>query len=176
MHPEAFQFLADNAPKTAKTVLDVGGRDINGSPRNLFPGAHFTAVDPIDGPGVDVVADITKWADERTFNVVICAEVLEHVKDWRAVVAACFQRVRPGGILLLTAATDGRDPHSAYDGGPVRPDEHYRNIPAAKLEAVLADVGAVRVEVETHPDRGDVYAAARRRARPAKRTTKGTPA
>ncbi|MEJ7763880.1 MAG: methyltransferase domain-containing protein [Acidimicrobiales bacterium] len=166
MHPEAFQFLADNTPKSARTVLDVGGRDINGSPRSLFPGAHFTAVDPIDGPGVDVVADITKWADERTFTVVICAEVLEHVKNWQAVVAACFQRVRPGGTLLLTAATDGRDPHSAYDGGPIRPDEHYRNVQGDKLKAALAEVGAVKVDVVSHPGRGDVYAVAHRRAKP----------
>lgn len=162
MHPEALQFLTDHAVPSARKVLDVGGRNINGTPRPLYPAADYTALDVIDGYGVDVVGDITTWDGKGKFDVVICAEVLEHAANWRQVVRCCWDRLKVGGTLLLTCATTGRDPHSTIDGGLVRPDEHYENIPASKLTGALTRLGAADLTVEDHPDRGDLYVACRR--------------
>lgn len=161
MHDEAFAFLQAHAVE-AKTVLDVGGRNINGSPRGLFKGADYTALDVAEGHGVDVVADVTEWSDRRKFDVVICAEVLEHAPNWRDIVGACFDRVKVGGLLLVTCATTGRVGHSAVDGGPLRPGEFYENVPAKALEKALEKLGADVGTVEVHGERGDLYVAATR--------------
>jgi len=155
MHDEAMVFLAANIDRKASSVLDVGGRDINGSPRALFPTADYVALDVVDGPGVDLVADIVGWSSRRKFDVVICAEVLEHAEDWPAVVRACWRHVAPAGRLLVTCATTGREPHSAVDGGPLRRGEWYAAVQPGDLEKALP--GAT---VEFHPARGDLYAAA----------------
>lgn len=159
MHPEAYAFLADHA-KPAKAVLDVGGRNINGSPRDLFPDAAYTALDVVDGNGVDVVADITEWSSKRKYDVVICAEVLEHAANWRTIAAACWERVKVGGTLLVTCATEGRAPHSAVDGGMVRVGEFYENVQGDDLAGLLRGLGAENTSIDAHLDRGDLYAKA----------------
>lgn len=163
MHVEAYTFLASHA-EPAKTVLDVGGRDINGSPRGLFTDAAYTALDVVDGPGVDIVADVATWESKKRFEVVICAEVLEHVEEWKHVVLACWKRVVGGGLLLLTCATEGRAPHSAVDGGPLRPQEHYGNVSGDDLANLLFGL-TDDADVEAHLDRGDLYAWARKEKR-----------
>jgi len=163
MHAEAYQFLTAHA-EPASTVLDVGGRDINGSPRGLFPTAEYVALDVVAGHGVDVVADIVDWTDRRRFDVVVCAEVLEHTATWSDVVGACWKHLAAGGLLLVTCATEGRPPHSAVDGGPLRPGEFYGNVGEAELLAALKALGASITKVESHA-RGDLYVAAKKRAR-----------
>lgn len=62
----------------ARSMLDVGSYDVNGSVRPLFTGATV-GVDMRDGPGVDIVAmshDLP-FADDA-FAVVTCTELLEH--------------------------------------------------------------------------------------------------
>ena len=39
MHPEAMEWVAKHATGDPVSVLDLGGRYINGSPRELFPNA-----------------------------------------------------------------------------------------------------------------------------------------
>jgi hypothetical protein len=66
------------------------------------------------------------------------------------------QVLAPGGTLLATMATDHRAPHSAVDGGPLPPAEYYGNVDPVELEAHLRPLFEF-VEVETHPQRGDLY-------------------
>ncbi len=162
MHAEAMAFITEAAKGTerARKVLDVGGRQINGSPRHLWPQARYTVIDAIDGVDVDIVADAATWQPPTTYRVVVCAETLEHAADWEAVVRTCVRALAPGGRLIITCATDGRAPHSAIDGGGLAPGEHYANVPKAALKRVLDDVGLVDVHVEAHPSRGDLYASA----------------
>jgi SAM-dependent methyltransferase len=162
MHLEAAAFLAVTAHRLGPwgSVLDLGGRDVNGSPRNLFAGARYVSVDIVGGPGVDVVADATTYRPTERFDLVICAEVMEHVPDPCGFVATAWGALRPGGWFIVTAACPPRAPHSAVDGGPLRPGEFYKNV----TEDVLASwlVGWKDAEIETHEDRGDVYALARK--------------
>lgn len=160
MHAEALDWLTKHAGGlgTPGTVVDVGGRNINGSPRHLFPGSDYTAVDLHPGPGVDVVSDIRDWQPPAPVDVVVCAEVLEHAPRPAEVIDACRRLLRDGGTLLITAAAPPRAAHSHIDGGRLRDGEHYANIEHAQLHGWLA--GWSKADVEYHPGRGDVYAKA----------------
>ena len=163
MHPEAMAFVARTAQRfmpPPNTVLDAGGRDVNGSPRLLFPGSTYLVIDLEDGPGVDVVGDARHWRPEAPVDLVLSVEVLEHAPDPAALLRAAWDCLLPGGRLIVTCATDPRAPHSGHDGGPLQGDEHYANVAEADLKAWLADWD--EVEIEVHPDRGDLYATAMR--------------
>jgi hypothetical protein len=151
MHLHAREFVARHA--TDGSTLEVGGRDINGGVRDLFDG-DYTSVDLYDGPGVDVVGDITDL-DLDTFDTVVCCEVLEHAEDAAGIIAGCARHL--SGVLLLTCATDPRTPHSAHDGGKLRPGEFYRNVNPADLEGWLEDAGLTVDVFEVHDGRGDLY-------------------
>lgn len=47
------------------------------------------------------VADATAVGGLGPFDVVVSADLLEHVPDWRAVVAAMVQACAPGGIIVI---------------------------------------------------------------------------
>lgn len=137
MHVAAKKWVAAHA-RPAKSVLDIGGRDINGSVRDLFLGAeHYVSIDLLAGPAVDVIGDVTLWDWDETFEVVVCCEVLEHAKNWRDILRAAFDRLESGGLFIMTCAGEGRAPHSGVDGGHLRPDEYYGNISEADLFAEL---------------------------------------
>lgn len=147
MHHAAFSYVARFRDDSALDVLDIGGRDINGSCRPLFPHASYLAVDLHDGPGVDIVADVADWRTRKRFDLVICTEVFEHTHAWPALVAAAYRVLRKNGRLVATCAGPGRAPHSALDGGYVRHGEWYENVQAEKLAAAMAEVGFVDITV-----------------------------
>lgn len=147
MHHQAISYVAQFSTDATVKVLDIGGRDVNGTCRPLFPRADYLAVDLRDGPGVDIVADVTTWNTRRRFDLVVCTEVLEHCPDWQALVVAAAKFLRRGGRLILTAAGPGRAPHSAHDGGNLRAGEHYANIEPAELAAVLGDLKFQDIDV-----------------------------
>ena len=79
MHPEAYEWVRPHATSEPVEVLDIGGRNINGTSRDHFPHAtRFTVIDIAEGPGVDVVADAATWTPDRSYDVVVCTEVFEH--------------------------------------------------------------------------------------------------
>lgn len=160
MHPEALAYVARTAQRftAPATVIDQGGRDINGSPRLLFPGATYLVIDLEDGPGVDVIADAQHWRPAAPVDLVLCVEVLEHAPDPRALIDAAWECLVPGGRLIVTCATDPRLPHSGHDGGEVHLGEHYANVSETDLKAWLARWDDV--ETEVHLDRGDLYGTA----------------
>lgn len=167
MHSEARDFVARHArPSPGLLVLDIGGRDMNGTVRDLWPGADYTAMDIADGPGVDVVADAAKWEPDwephHGFDVVVCCEVFEHTPVWPGIVATAYKALRPGGLLVATMAGPGRAPHSGRRALPPEPDadEHYANIVPGDLRDVLLTTGFVDVEVTEVGT--DVQAVARR--------------
>lgn len=163
MHAQVLDWIGRQAAGLAEDahVLEIGSLDINGSVRPLFAGAaSYHGIDLVDGPGVDEVADGASWEPPRSYDVVLCAEVLEHAPAWADVVRTMWRATRPGGTLLITCATDPRAPHSAVDGLDVRPDEHYGNVDGDALAAVLTALGARSWSVESALGRGDLYARA----------------
>lgn len=166
MHDEAMQWIARHATSGPCSVLDIGGRDLNGSPRALFPGAIvYTVLDSLPGDrvtDVDIIADAATWSpDGRRWDVVVCAEVLEHAARWRAILRTAYRACAPGGRLIVTTAAPGRPPHSAVDGLlRLLPGEHYANIRPAELERALLGAGWRDVTVDVQASPADVRATA----------------
>jgi hypothetical protein len=162
VHTQAYQFVAEHAPPGARRVLDIGGRNINGSPRALFPGAEvYRVLDIAPGAGVDIVADAAVWTPDGSYDVVVICEVFEHTAVWPAIAATAYAACAPGGLLITTMAGPGRASHSAVDGGPVLYDgEHYANVPATELHRVLTEVGWRDIVVDSQPNPADTRSVA----------------
>ena len=164
MHPEAFDWVTRHATDQPCSVLDIGGRNVNGSPRGLFPRADpYVTLDIEPGRDVQIVADAATWTPDREYDVVVCTEVFEHTASWPEICGTAFKALRPGGLIILTMAGPGRTPHSAFDGGPtLYAGEYYANVEAAHLQLVLESVGFSDVVVDVQYQPADVRATARR--------------
>jgi hypothetical protein len=162
MHPQAYNWVARHARPRAGAVLDLGGRDINGTVRLLYADADvYTVVDIADGPGVDHVADAATWTPDREYDVVVCCETFEHTPVWPQICGTAHKALRPGGLFIATMAGPGRPEHSGVDGGWVLHDgEYYGNVKPAALRRVLNELGFVHVLVDQQFNPSDVRAVA----------------
>lgn len=90
-------------------ILEVGSRQaVNQNEladfRNSLPESKFIGLDMQKGPGVDVVANAEKLPfTDKSFDLVLCLETLEHAeKPW--LVAAEIERVlKPNGIAVVSS-------------------------------------------------------------------------
>lgn len=94
-------------------VLQIGSKadilDRSAKWRGRFPNEKFVGLDVEEGPNVDVVADIAgdmaairRKLEATQFGFIICAHVLEHVRQpWVAARNIQFL-LKPGGRLLVT--------------------------------------------------------------------------
>jgi|GEM_PF-1798579 len=94
---------------TGKSILDVGSYEVNGSLRpafEVFRPKEYIGVDLQSGPGVDVVCNaetlIEAFGKER-FDYVLCASMLEHVKDWKTIISNMKGVLKPGGYIFIVA-------------------------------------------------------------------------
>jgi len=127
--PPRLSFIRDHAvthfardarslkPLTGLNALDIGcGGGLIAEPLARL-GASVTAIDPSErniaiakghaeaqGLAIDYravrVEDLV--AEGKTFDLVTCLEVVEHVPDVGMFIAACAKVVRPGGLLFLS--------------------------------------------------------------------------
>lgn len=157
MHAEAFWYVHQAvAGRAFGSVLDIGGRNVNGTVRDLIRCDHYTTLDIAPGDGVDIVADAADWTPTGTFDAVVCCEVFEHTARWPEILATIATALPIGGLAIVTCAAPPRAPHSAIDGGPLREGEYYGNVePALFAKEVMA--AGFDGEGSTHP-RGDLYA------------------
>lgn len=147
MHGNVLEFLAE-AEQTFGPwdgVLEFGSLDLNGTARDAVPHRAWWGIDLQDGPGVDEVADARVWEPEdgAGFDVLVCTNVLEHAPDWPLLLARMVHVARQTGAthLLIQCAGPGFTPHSAEVIGPPLPHEHYRNVSATEIAAVLVEHG-----------------------------------
>lgn len=156
-HPQQRQFckfvkrrLPDYFYRTL--VADVGSLNINGSNRGLFSRCEYHGIDVFPGRNVDHVGpahevlpelleDVRRrqWNgfrqrtdnDYRLFDVIISTEALEHDKYFKDTLTAIYNSVKQGGLILITAAGDGRPEHGT---SKVRPqdspgtNDYYKNV------------------------------------------------
>jgi SAM-dependent methyltransferase len=163
MHKEALDFLravrAELPELSGKRIVELGSKDVNGSPRSIFAGAHeYVGVDICPGHGVDVVMDCRKFDGENSFDICICVESMEHDPNPRAFIDAAWRSLRAGGLFVVTAAAPPRMPHSC--DGQLGGHEYYTNIFPEHLRYMLVEWQ--KVKVYYNPEHGDVYAVAYR--------------
>ncbi len=161
MHDQAMNWLTRYATDEPVSVLDVGGRNVNGSPRGLYPNATvYRILDIAPGDNVDIVADASTWEPDQEYDVVVCAEVFEHTDVWPGICATIHKALKPQGRAVFTMAGPGRQMHSAVDGGTLRVGEYYGNVDPYDLKRVLKDCGFQDVEVDQQYSPCDVRAVA----------------
>ncbi len=80
------------------TAADVSGVALERA-RNTVPAARLVHLDPPDSP--------LPFAD-TSFDLVLCAETLEHVRDVQGLLSEARRVLRPGGTLALTTPAHGR--------------------------------------------------------------------
>lgn len=143
-------------------VIELGGRNVNGSNRQYFPGCEYVSVDKREGPEVDVVADAAYWRPEAPdADAVVCTNVLEHEPRWREVLATAAGCLRSDGLLIVTTVDAPFPAHSGVDGGELRSGEYYQGLPLFELRAGLQSAGFL-VTDSRHTREGDVQAVARK--------------
>jgi len=148
MHPAVYEWVGKFATDEPVSVLDLGGRDVNGTCRPLFPNAApYVVIDLIQAADVTIVGDAAKWNPNRRYDVVLSTEVFEHTSRWPEMCATARRALAPGGVFVVTCAGPGRAPHSGVDGEQVRDGEWYANVNPDDLELMLRMLGFSDVQV-----------------------------
>lgn len=152
MHEQALNWVAQFRTGEDLAVLDIGGRNLNGSTRPLFPNANpYHVLDILPGDGVDFVADAAKWdfrsAGAGPYDLVVTTETFEHAEHWQDIIATAYAVLRPGGWLVFTCAGPGRPAHSGVAAvWELSPGEWYANVSAGEIARVLNEQGWVDIE------------------------------
>ena len=135
------------------TAADVSAEALRRAERRL-PGARLVELEP-DAP--------LPLAD-ASFDLVLCAETIEHVRDVQLLLSEIRRVLKPGATLALTTPAHGRWTGLQILGGferrfdPLSP--HLRFLTARSLEGLLDELG---FEVESQRRRaGTLLAVARR--------------
>ena len=141
-----------------RRVLEVGARAVNGSLREVIEShgpAEYVGVDIEPGPGVDLLCpaeELVARFGEGRFDVLVSTEVIEHVRDWRAVISNYKRVLAPGGLLLLTTRSPGY-PYHAF------PHDFWR-YDQADMRALFADFDILGLQDD--PTRPGVFLKARK--------------
>ena len=147
MHREALQWVArviteHGLDKPGVNVLDLGGRDVNGTTHDLWanPG-RYVVVDAYPHESVDVVADAANLFLDERFDVVTSTECLEHAEFAAGIVRAAYDHLAPGGCFIATMAGPGRAPHGQHGDHEPAEGEFYRNVEPNELAQWLREAG-----------------------------------
>lgn len=142
MHQAVWDYIRQFATQDPVKILDIGGRDLNGTHKALFPNASkYVVLDLRPGPNVDIVADATTWEPDDEYDIVTCAEVYEHAPNWPMIVATAYRALRPGGFYVATCAGPGRPEHSGVEATPLLPGEYYGNVSMDDMAQVMRQCG-----------------------------------
>jgi SAM-dependent methyltransferase len=150
-HKEQLEFVSGIKEKypqffNNRRVVEIGSRNINGTVRDLFHKCRYTGVDLEEGEGVDVVEDYANYLDSSfleigtLYDVIVSCEALEHDRYWGITLERMYYALKPGGLLLVTAAGVGREEHGTSKSKPEdspSTNGYYRNITNAMAVSVL---------------------------------------
>lgn len=142
-------------------MVDVGSLDINGSCRGLFSRCHYVGIDLHEGLNVDVVgrahevlgvvaedcrrkveSHYRSWLEypSPVIDTMLSCECLEHDRYYDKTLRSMYENLRVGGLMLITAAGDGRPEHGTHKERPQdspATNDYYRNISNADFYKVL---------------------------------------
>jgi SAM-dependent methyltransferase len=148
-------------------ILEFGAFTVNRSIRGYFPNPRlYIGVDAVEGPGVDAVSKAHEYNPPEPPDIVISCEMLEHDPFCRKSIQHMASILKPGGTLILTAATIGRAVHGTRQAEPAGspantrlPEfmDYYRNI---EIEDILAGLGKIKfdnLKIELNHIHHDIY-------------------
>jgi len=121
-----------------RSVLDIGGADINGSVKYLFRGCRYAVIDIWDGPGVDYVGSVSDLSNYQ-YGTVCCLEVAEHDQDYPVTIMEGIKRLKPGGLFLFTCASERRAEHGTRATSPQDSPfttDYYKNLTETDIRAI----------------------------------------
>jgi SAM-dependent methyltransferase len=99
------------AAREGMLVVDVGGADINGGYRDIFPAPRFRylTLDVSAGEGVDVVMEDPYRLpfESGSVDVVVSGQMLEHCEFFWLAFAEMMRVLKPDGLLFLIAPSAG---------------------------------------------------------------------
>ncbi len=111
-------------------MLEVGSSDVNGGVRSLLESwrpSEYVGIDIAPGPGVDIVCPAEQLRERfgpDRFDIVVSTEMLEHGRDWRAVISNMKAVLAPGGLLVITTRSLGVADHAyPHDSGRVEVED-----------------------------------------------------
>lgn len=148
MHSAVLGYVEQFATGEAIDVLDIGGRNVNGTTEFLFPNARYTVLDVRPGDNVDIVADAATWQPDRQYDLVVSTECFEHTPDYPAICRTAYAACKPGGRFVVTCAAPGRASHSAFVEAGLQPGEFYQNVEPEALRDALETAGWREAQVE----------------------------
>tara|TARA_Y100000592_G_scaffold100622_1_gene181548 strand:+ start:2368 stop:2898 length:531 start_codon:yes stop_codon:yes gene_type:complete len=124
-------------------VLELGSRDINGSPRSVCEGvSEYIGIDFHGGKGVDIAGvahHVIAERDLKGFDLIVSTEMLEHDPYWEDTIKAAVGALADGGLLLITCASKKRGEHNLEDS----PEPgYYRGLDPGEIVAVLNRYGS----------------------------------
>lgn len=164
MHASVLQWVAEKITqhnlRASPRVLDVGGRDVNGTCRTLFSGGLYLSSDAVAGPGVDLVGhavDLPSLLPGQTFDVVVSTEMLEHDPAPWLSMPAMGAMLRPGGLLLVTARGNGF-PYHVNDGF----GDHWRFM-ATGMQKMVELAQCEALEVTEDPEASGLFGLGRKK-------------
>lgn len=112
-----FEFFIDNVDLEEfkdKRILEVGSRYVNGSIRpfieRFLEPKEYVGIDIEPGKFVDIVLSAEKLVEHfgpESFDVVVCTETLEHIRDWRAAINNMKNVLKPNGYMYITTVKRG---------------------------------------------------------------------
>ncbi len=140
---------------TEVTIADVSPRALARA-RERLPAARSVELEP----------GVALPLDDASFDLVLCAETIEHVQDVQRLLSEARRVLRAGGVLAITTPSHGRATglrvlvrgfESVFD--PLSP--HLRFFTARSLARLLDEMG---FELESsRRERGTLLVTARRR-------------
>jgi hypothetical protein len=163
MHPSVQEFvqavLGSDEVKGAR-VLEVGSYDVNGSVRPYLESLHpaeYVGVDASPGPSVDRVVDCEQLCAAMGFSawdVVVSAEMLEHVRNWGSCIDQLVMSVKQDGLLLITTRSPGFPYHPF-------PEDHWR-FTQYDMQTIADHCGLEVLTLQDDPQCEGVFLLARR--------------
>jgi len=126
-----------------RSVLDVGSRNVNGTPRSVFTDVErYVGVDMEAGPGVDMVMNAHDLDLQEKFDLVVCCEMLEHDLAPMDTVDLMRNHLLDGGVMIITSPAQGFKIHGY-------PRDYWRFLPDTYEDIFFEDMEILELtEVE----------------------------